>query len=466
MRERPSKPIPEAPVNPGRVYLILLAIYFSLIVYGSLVPLEFSYIPFEQAIRKFRGIRYLHLGIQSRSDLAANFLLFIPLTFMAMGALTRENRRRGRILIGLATAFAAAMLSSAVEFTQIYLPARTVSQNDILAETIGGIAGILLWFCFGGRITRWARSLWAEKTRDRLAVKILTGYVVLLIIYQMLPLDLTISLVEVYHKWKAGKVNIFPFFDPGGVAAYTILSKMAVMIPAGYLFMLLQHRSRHRMFRAAAQVCILAALIETAQLFVFSRYSSSTDVVLGTIGGLLGSGAAMLFSPSAQPTVPKAAFWRRWGLWIKLAATAAWLIGLGWEKWHPFDFAVPQGGLSAGLRELLAVPFARQYLMSEFLAAGQVVREFTTFFILGMLLRSLLAKAGKTGRIGCALLVVSLAVAFEFVQVFLPSRTADLTAMAISGTGGVMGVWLFVRFAKLFLRADQSDMNKAYSGEQ
>ncbi|MCD4699083.1 MAG: VanZ family protein [Phycisphaerae bacterium] len=466
MRETSSRPIPEAPANPGRLYLILLAIYLGLVVYGSLVPLEFRYVPFEQAVRKFREIPHLHLGIQSRSDLVANFLLFIPLTFVAMGALTQENRRRAKLLIAISIAVTMALLSAAVEFTQIYFPGRTTSQNDIFAETAGGIAGILLWFCFGGRITRWARSLWAEKARDRLAAKILTGYVVLLIIYQMLPLDLTISLTELYHKWKASQVNIFPFCDPGGVDVYTILSKVAVMIPTGYLLMLLQHRRRYRIFRAVAQVCVLAALIEAAQLFVLSRYSSSTDVVFGAIGGLLGAVAASLFGPVARRTIPETAFWKRFGLWIKLPAAAAWIGGLAWEKWHPFNFSWPAEGLAAEAAELLAVPFARQYLMSEFLAVGQVAHEFTTLFILGMLLRSLLAPASRAGKVCCAILVCIFAVAFEFVQVFLPSRTADLTAMVTGGTGGVMGVWLFDRFANLFLKADQSDMNKAHSGEQ
>ncbi len=465
MRETPSRSAPEAPANPGRVYLILLVIYLGFVVYGSLVPLEFRYIPFEQAVRKFGEIPYLQIGIQSRSDLVANFLLFIPLTFLAMGALTRENRRRARPLIALTTAAVAALISVSVEFAQIYFPGRTTSQNDIFAETAGGVMGIGLWFCFGGRITRWARSLWAEQARDRLVVKILTGYVVLLIIYQMLPLELTISLVEVYHKWKASKVNIFPFCDPGGVEAYTILSKVAVMIPTGYLLMLLQRRRRYRIFRAVVQVCILAGLIEAAQLFVLSRYSSSTDVVLGTIGGLLGVGAAVLFGPAASRPVLETDFWRRCGTWIKLIATAAMVVGLGWEKWNPFDFRWPAEGLATGARKILAVPLARQYASPEFLAFSQTVRELTAFFILGMLLRSLLAPENRAGKIGSALVVATIAVVFEFGQVFLASRTADLTAMVISGTGGIMGVWMFRGFARVFIKTNLNSTSIAKTGQ-
>ncbi len=465
MCETPSMPAPESPANPGRVYLILLAVYFGFVVYGSLVPLEFRDVPFEQAVRKFREIPYLQLGIQSRSDLVANFLLFIPLTFVAMGALTRENRRRGKPIIAVATAATAIALSVGIEFTQIYFPGRTVSQNDILAETIGGVVGIVLWCCCGGRITQWARSLQADHAGGRLAVNILSGYAVFLILYQIFPFDLTISPAEVYHKWKASKVNIFPFCDPGGVAAYTFLSKTVVMIPIGYLLMLLQRRRQHLIRRVVAQVCLFAVLIESAQLFVFSRYSSSTDVVFGTAGGLLGAGAAMMFGPVASRPVLETDFWRRCGTWIKLIATVALVGGLAWEKWYPFDFAWPVGGLAVGATEILAVPFARQYASPEFLALSQVVRELTAFFILGMLLRSLLVPGSKAGKIGGVLVVVVIAVVFEFGQVFLASRTADLTAMVISGTGGIMGVRMFRGFARVFIKTDLNSTSIAKAGQ-
>lgn len=462
----PPRPAPSERVHLGRLYLILMCIYCGFVVYGSLVPLRFRHIPLEQAVGRFRQIPYFHLGIQSRSDLAANFLLFIPLTFLAMGALTRENRRRGRALIAAAVAAGAILLSGAIEFTQIYFPQRTVSQNDILAEVAGGITGILLWFCCGGRITRWARSLWKERARDRIAVSILSGYVVFLILYQLFPFDLTLSPVEVYHKLKASRITLLPFCDRGGLDAYNVLSKAAIMIPIGYLLVLVRRRERRRsILVVTAQVGLLAALIEVAQLFVFSRYASSTDVVFGVVGGFSGAVAAAMFGPLARRPVIETSFWARHGIWIRLAAAAAWLGGLVWEKWHPFDFVRPQGGLAAGAREILAVPLARQYFLSEFLALSQVVREFTTFFILGMLLMGVLAPAGRAGRIGCAVLAAGLAVALELGQVFLPSRTADLTATAIGCIGGVMGIWLFRGFVNVFVKTEHGTINRQRTGE-
>jgi VanZ family protein len=444
---------PEARAGYGRVYLILLAIYAPLIVYGSLVPLRFRHVPLAEALRQFRAMRYLDIRIGGRADLVSNFLLFVPLSFVAMGALTRENRSRHRWAAAIGVGLAAAVLSTAIEFTQIYFPWRTVSQNDIYAEILGGIAGIVLWFCFGRRITDWARGLWRQRSRGRLAVKILIGYAVFLVLYQLFPFDLTIRPVELYRKLKGAKTSLVPFCDPVAHTPYGLVSQTVVMVPIGFLLALVQRPGgRHAALKIAVEVVLLAAMIEAAQAFVYSRYTSSTDVVLGVVGGALGAAATLVFGPTARRPLIERPLWRRCGTWVKLVATAALLGGLVWEKWHPFEFAWPAGGLAAGAREVLQVPFARQYGLSEFHAMAQFVRELVTFFLLGMLLRGLLSPTRRAGKIACGLLVVAAAVAFEFVQVLLPTRLADLTAMGVSSAGGVLGVWLLPGFVNVFLR--------------
>lgn len=68
-------------------YAIAAAVYTVLAIYGSLVPLEFRPVPLDEAVERFRNVPYLTLGLQSRADFVANILLFIPLAFLAMGAL-------------------------------------------------------------------------------------------------------------------------------------------------------------------------------------------------------------------------------------------------------------------------------------------------------------------------------------------------------------------------------------------
>jgi len=463
-RRRPPQPSTEAagralpaaeapPPRYGRTYFVLLVIYCGLTVYGSLVPLKFRHVPFEQAARRFRTMPYLHLSIHSRADLVANLLLFIPLTFLAMGAITREGRRSGKAFLAVAVAGAAALLSAAIEFAQIYFPQRTVSFNDILSETVGGFAGVVVWFLCGRRVTQWARGLRAERAEERLAVKLLGGYAVLLIVYQLFPFDVIVSLAELRGKLGGAKLILIPFADRASLGAYGVLSTIAVMIPIGFL-LAIRHRRRRAVWTAAWQTGGLALLIEVAQLLIYSRYSSSTDVVLGAIGGLLGAGASRRFGPAGSRCVLQTAFWARHGHWIKRVAAAGWIAGLAGSKCYPFSFRWPPEGLAAAARRALAVPFARQYFLPEHVALSQVVREFTTFFILGLFLRGLASGSGKAGKLACGLGVVALAGALEFVQVFVRSRTADLTAAAVGAAGGVLGVCLFPRLAEVFLAAD------------
>jgi len=62
--------------------ILFFAVTYTLfIIYGSLVPLDYKPMPFEQAWSSFSNIRYLNLGAASRADWIANIVLYIPLTF-------------------------------------------------------------------------------------------------------------------------------------------------------------------------------------------------------------------------------------------------------------------------------------------------------------------------------------------------------------------------------------------------
>ena len=87
LRPHPSKesvPPMDMPSERGsRWPLALLAIgYLVFVVYGSLVPLRYTPLPWDHALARFQEIPFLQLGIGSRADWVANLLLFIPLTFL------------------------------------------------------------------------------------------------------------------------------------------------------------------------------------------------------------------------------------------------------------------------------------------------------------------------------------------------------------------------------------------------
>ncbi|MCP4992380.1 MAG: VanZ family protein, partial [Gammaproteobacteria bacterium] len=271
--------------HESRSGLILLALaYLLFVIYGSLVPLAYRPLPLEEALWQFQTIRFLDLGIGSRADWVANVLLFIPLGFLWLGVIWPRQPGFARIAISLLVLAIATSLSIGIEFTQLYFPPRTVSQNDILAETLGALIGIILWWRYGQRVHRWVVGALKTRGKSHLAVKLLWLYLAGLFLYSVLPLDLTISPVEIYHKWSSGKVNLIPFgfsvADPVQ-QLYDLVTDMLLWTPVSLLWVI----SGRRVGMQAWAWTVLAALsLELLQFFVYSRVSDVTDILMAMAG--------------------------------------------------------------------------------------------------------------------------------------------------------------------------------------
>jgi glycopeptide antibiotics resistance protein len=150
--------------DTARTHLWLIGFgYLAFVIYGSLVPLDFRAMPMEQAFARFREIPWLDLGIGSRADWVANLLLFIPLAFIFTGALIHQRSTATRVVVSLLLPVLGFALAMGIEFTQLFFPQRTVSQNDILAETLGGFIGVGAWWWLGPRLLERLRCL-AQRT--------------------------------------------------------------------------------------------------------------------------------------------------------------------------------------------------------------------------------------------------------------------------------------------------------------
>src|SRR5688572_17710527 len=197
---------------PRRGHFLLLAAAWTVFaVYGSLVPLLYHHVELEDAIRQFRNLPPLWTGMGTRADWVANILLFIPLTFFWMGAWTCDRGRLAKTMAAVVLAVLATTAAIALEFTQIWFSGRTVSRNDIVAETMGGGLGIVVWLAIGPRIVAWLRRYSSDR-EPRSAMRWLLGaYLVGFGIYSVIPLDLTISVTELYGKYRRGAVLLVPF---------------------------------------------------------------------------------------------------------------------------------------------------------------------------------------------------------------------------------------------------------------
>ena len=183
----------------------------------------------------------------------------------------------------------------ALEFTQIWFAGRTVTRNDIVAESAGGVIGVVLWLSIGERIMAWLGRYRSDRRPRSQLVWLLQAYTLGLLIYSVIPLDLTISVTELYDKYQRGNDSRRPihvFLRVDLTVVYQFFADVITFAPVGAWLAL---TNWHRRLAATPLVGALvggaasAAVIEFAQLLVISRFTDVTDILLGTIGAGLGA---------------------------------------------------------------------------------------------------------------------------------------------------------------------------------
>ena len=438
----------------SRWILALLALgYLVFVVYGSLVPLRYTPLPWDQAVARFQAIPLLKLGIGSRADWVANLLLFIPLSFLWLGALW-PRRTLARVAVSLLVLTAALGLALGVEFTQIFFPPRTVSQNDILAESIGALIGIGFWWWQGPALWAWV-SHWREaRGVNHVAEYLLLAYLGGLFLYNVLPLDLTISPVEIYHKWQGNGVNLIPFGYPtDGVVEfiYGIVVDALLWVPVSALWVA---SGRRRPVAAFWMTLGAAFVLEVCQFFVYSRVSDVTDLITAAAGAGIGALAgARLPQSEGQAAGGRSGGSGPWLLpWI-LLAVVGWIGVLCLVFWYPFGFRTDVAFLRERLPLLYQVPFYNYYYGSEFRAVTEVLHKLLFFAPLGALLalgRFQIRRFSplRTLYTGLALVImIGVPLLIELGQVGLPDKLPDSTdwMLELLGAGAGFVVVIMVR---------------------
>lgn len=424
----------------ARLLTVVAALYLLFAFYGSWVPLHFVRLPLGEAIRAFAALPFLDQRIESATDWATNFLLLIPLSFLWAQRFVGDQRglaaastRLALVALGVAVAFA-------LEFSQLYFPPRTVSQKDILALSLGVFAGSVAQYRWGAVVEHWLNMLWQRESQRARVVRLLHVYLLVLFVFNMLPLDLTLSVVEIYHKWHEGRVLLMPFSGLKGelfTDLYNVATDALIWIPVG-IFLALERRSS--LFKIVLAGGLLSAAIEAAQLLVYSRVSDSTDILLAVIGALIGG----LLIGKGHGLLETFADARR-GLWSAL--WLAWVLLVLGVFWFPYDFDPSLATADAAWTALTRTPFLMLYQDTEFQAVNELLRKIGFFLPVGMLwalrFSDATEKAGQSGRyIGGVLIVLMLPLLVEGGQLFIPSKYADLTDAVLEATGCLLGLLL------------------------
>ena len=448
------------PFRPRRRDYLAAATLFTLIaIYGSLVPLRFTPRSVIDAALRFKDLPLLTLSIESRADWVANILLFVPITFCAMAAVTIDRPRN--VVRSTVAAFSillvAAALSVAIEFTQIWFPPRTTSQNDIQAEILGGAIGIALAWFFAQPITRSLRGFGVNRHPHTRLIWLLQAYAIGFVAYQLLPLDLTLSPREVWTKYRAGRIEWPPFSRlPSDFESFaSALTEMLLYIPIGALSALwLRARLGGDATLGAAALLGAAAatVIELAQVLVYSRFASATDVVVASLGVLVGvvlvrrltEWPLALISPRHTPS-------KR--LLIGVLLAAAYAVLLVYIFCWPLEPIDDPARLRRRLAGFFSMPFARMYWGSEFNAVTQVLAKLLWFAPIGVMTALLTrdlhsAITRRVCAIAMLLFVAALATGIELAQVRFPPHVSDITDVVICVAGAAIGLGLTLKIAR------------------
>jgi VanZ family protein len=419
--------------------------------YGGLLPFHYSAMPLADAVSAFRNATVWDtsdLGV--RGDWVVSIVQFAVLGYLLMAALCCDRQRAVGFVAAAVIIPFCVCIAFAIEFLQVYFPPRTVSVNDLVVESAGGIAGTVAWLAVGPSITAWCRRLGGATSLAGLAGRLLPAYVTALVVVQLMPFDFVFTRDELAAKAAEGRIQFVPF---GGIVGGAAIGKAALIVlafvPLGLLAACGQCQSRHADDNSVGlgTVVLVPPLVSVAKIFVYSRSSDTSDVLIGVAGVVVGwtLGSRLNARTLARWTkVP------RLGV-VRPALFLVWFVVILYCNWRPFDFTSdpsafagdPQDELAVGLRHVSLAPFVDYYQGSKYNALDRFAFKALSFVPLGVLLA---LSSGPVYRPRASLSAVTVAIAtatvVEVGRYFLPNRVPSTTDILIQSAGAWTGFWL------------------------
>ncbi|MBN2474397.1 MAG: VanZ family protein [Pirellulales bacterium] len=438
-----------------RRHLLVALAFVAVAVYGSLVPFGFRSLAVAEAVARLKYTWNRPLNI-SRTDFVANVLLFVPIGYCLAAAFAVGQTGRLRTMLSATLILLVCGATSvAIEAAQIWFPGRTPSRSDVIAQLLGTTFGIVLWPTVGSTLTGWLGSyIRLQGPRDRVDW-LLKAYFVGLLVYSVLPLDLTISPRELFHKYREGKIVLVPFsgFQLGAASLCGLLRDTIVFIPVGMLVMTAVKRSWwpvRQIIVAAVLGGLLILAIELTQLFVYSRHTATDDVIVGIGGVWIGAWVMQRWrgSDAGQygPPVVLGGRARQAWMWFGLAGVySVFLVVLFCTPFHPID-DVPQ--IRVRLEGFLRLPFASFQRATVLNAVSEVLKKSLLFAPLGVFYAFTVAQSSfprpvRRILLGTLLLIVAVvATGIEMAQVFLPPHVPDVTDVLLCVAGAATAMFI------------------------
>ncbi len=393
---------------------LLWALFALFVVYGTTFPFRFS-IGWDQFLAETQRINTRLLGGTADnliiSDIVQNILLFLPFGFLGYFSLVYKSswaRKLGIVLAGTA-------LSAAVEFLQIFSPARYPAVSDIVFNTTGSAAGLALAVAFKKSVLGFKSQPWARRYLDAPSAFPAFIFLALTVAGCWEPFDFSLDVGLVWDHLKPLLRHPLEFKNPDDD-----LINFVRFLLTGLFACRLAHEGglRRPVLWGSTLVGGLGLILELSQTIIQSRAPELQDALVGLAGTAAGALAYTLPSFHLRP--------RTWtvvgGLIILLSAAA--------RAFYPYHFSWSYSGFNFIL-------FKPYYEHTTFAALGDFIESAMTFFPLGFLLGYFFPRIRPSAI--AALLSGGMAMAVELGQGFVPGRFSDITDVLGAMLGGLAG---------------------------
>ncbi|MDA9982190.1 VanZ family protein [Gammaproteobacteria bacterium] len=394
---------------------------------------------FDQAWERFLGIRYVDLGVHLRADWIANILLYIPLAFLgAAWAHLKLPAQRVSVPRLAGVWLLCVVVALSVEFFQVFFSPRTVSLNDLVAETLGVSLGVAFWVTSRNMLMHGLFE--AARGGPTAVAAALYLYLFIYLVLSLFPYDFLVSVDEL--SWKLSTHRDHLFYSPAACTdtlrcVMKLVAEMFAVVPLGVLLAM----RKTSLWRAVLYVGMLGVVVEVLQFFIASGLSQGISVLTRSAGAALGVQAYLWLSDGKFKRYAGAA------APILIVAIIPYLLLLtllnGWfsNSWLGIGDALPK------LNGQMFLPFYYHYFSSEAGALDSVLAALAMYapFGLGYWIWTV-ARDGKRSTTPAVLLAAVAALLVEGGKLFVmgkhPDPTNILIAMISAGLAYKMALWV------------------------
>ncbi|WFP50744.1 VanZ family protein [Methylomonas sp. EFPC3] len=412
--------------------MTLLLYYVFFIVYGSLIPFDFNGYTFEQACRVFGNIPWLALGMYSRADWIANILLYIPFSYLLANALAGKSSPASyRLLAVVIAVLLGFVLALAIEFCQVFFPPRTVSLNDLLAETLGLFIGSGLWLIVGGKVDELFKSIVNNSRQSQSAF--ITLYTVFYLFLSFFPFDFVTSADELHKSISAKSIGFFSGIVDGDGVVFVLKACLEVFaaVPLGFFI------ASKFFCRRIGNVFLLAfsvsALLEVLQLLLITGTFQGVSIIARGAGVCFGACAA-----NGKLNLNLKSLRIEFLRFLPIVFFIYLVVVLSVNGWSLASFTGYQNGL-AKIAQINWLPFYYHYYVTEAVALTSVMYVVVTYLPLGV------GYAFIEKRLNVSYIVVAavfLALLVEFGKLFFSVKHPDPSNFLIAGFSAYFGFYI------------------------